>query len=161
MVDNNPKRTRFGLQDFSLEENGLTCPNGQTAARFYRSGSGEGWNYRFLPDQCEGCPLWDACRDPKAKPDGYRQIFISDYIVKGREAIAYTKTDAFQEEMKLRSNIECIIAALVRYYNGARDAQSYGLDNADYQARMAALAYNLKRWAVLTRQRERAERRSP
>ena len=136
----------------------MTCPNGETATRFYRSGSGDGWNYRFFAEQCQDCPLWDSCRDPKANPDGYRQVFISDYIVQGRKAIAYTKTDAFEEEMKQRSHIERIIAALVRF-NGARYAESYGLEHADYQARMAATAYNLKRWAVLTRQRERHKRR--
>lgn len=158
MVDYNPNRTRFGPQDFSLTENGLTCPYGQTATRFYRSGSGEGWNYRFLPQQCAACPLHRLCRNPQAKTDGYRQVYISDHILKGRNAIAYAKTDDFQAEMKLRSNIERIIAALVRF-NGARHAESYGLDSADYQARMAAMAYNLKRWAVLIRQRERLERR--
>ena len=60
--------------------------------------------------------------------------------------------------MKQRAHIERIIAGLVRF-NGARDAESYGLENADYQARMAAMAYNLKRWTVLTRQRQRQERR--
>jgi hypothetical protein len=42
---------------------------------------------------------------------------------------------------------EGIIAALVRY-NHAHRARSVGLTNA--QVRMAALAFNLKRWHVLT-----------
>ncbi|MBK8048837.1 MAG: hypothetical protein IPK16_17985 [Anaerolineales bacterium] len=43
--------------------------------------------------------------------------------------------------------------ATFRRYNGARHANGYGVCNADYQARMAAMACNLKRWAILTKGR--------
>jgi len=59
--------------------------------------------------------------------------------------------------MKFRATIERIIAALVRY-NGARRASGYGLRNADFQVRMAALAFNIKRWAVLTKAKEKCRR---
>ena len=51
----------------------------------------------------------------------------------------------------MKSNLEVptpSIACLVRY-NGARHASGYGLLHADFQVRMAALAFNLKRWATL------------
>jgi len=59
--------------------------------------------------------------------------------------------------MKFRSTIERIIAGLVRY-NGARHANGYGVRNADFQVRMAALAFNLKRWAVLSKAKEKRHR---
>jgi len=162
LVDYNPQRKRFGPSDFTLEEDGaLRCPNGQSTSQAYRSGSGDGWNYRFKADQCAGCPLTAKCRGAEVKkPRSHRQVFISDYVREQRAAIAYAKTDEFKQEMKLRPQVERVIAGLVRY-NGARVADSYGLAQADYQAKMAAMAYNLKRWAVLTRQREKERRRSP
>lgn len=90
----------------------------------------------------------------------YRQVFISDYTYFQREALAYTKTAAFQEDMKLRPHVERIIAAVTRY-NGARRAEAYGLDNADFQLKMCAMAYNLKRWHTLTKEKEKAQRYKP
>jgi hypothetical protein len=50
------------------------------------------------------------------------------------------------------------IAALVRY-NGARHAQGLGLPSADFQVKMAATAYNLKRWLALILEREKEAKR--
>lgn len=145
------KRTdRFGPDDFTLSEDGisLTCPNGQTTTIAYRSGSGEGRNFRFFPDQCAGCPFWDQCRDPTANPHGMRQVFISDHRPHIEAARKYNQTDAFKADMKLRPMIERIIAALTRY-NGARRARSRGKHKADFQAKMDATACNIKRWLRL------------
>ncbi len=63
--------------------------------------------------------------------------------------------------MRQRSQIERVIAGLVRYH-GARHATGYGLVNADYQVRMAALAFNLKSWLKLTIAKEKpVKRRKP
>ena len=89
---------------------------------------------------------------------------MSDYRDWQCTAILYIKTPAFETDMKFRPTIERVIAGLVRF-NGARHANGYGLINADFQVRMAALAFNLKRWAVLTKAKEkrlaRAEPDSP
>jgi len=157
LVDYNRNRVRYGPLDFSLGQDGvLTCPNGETSSRAYRSNSADGWNYRFLADQCAGCPLVDKCRGDAVKAGSYRQVFISSYQSQQRTAIAYMKTDAFQTDMQLRPHIERIIACLVRY-NGARYTQGYGLARADFQVKMAATAYNLKHWLVLTLEREQAQ----
>jgi hypothetical protein len=182
LINHGKSSERFGPLDFTLHEDGsLTCPQGEESTKAYRSGSGHGWNYRFSAAQCQGCPLWERCRSqpapaaatetaeseaasgsqasaPQPKPSAYRQVFISDYRNLQRTAILYTYSDAFKQDMKLRPAIERIIAALVRY-NDARRARGYGLRNADFQARMAAVAFNLKRWAVLTREKEKAQRR--
>jgi hypothetical protein len=180
LIDHSKHKGRFGPLDFTLNDDGsLTCPNGQTTAKAYRAGGGDGWNYRFSAQQCHACPLWDGCRGPHPerlptptpagdsappkqkrrhpKPTSYRQVFISNYRTQQRQAILYTQSQAFKADMKLRPAIERIIAALVRY-NGARRARSVGLTNADVQVRMAALAYNLKRWHVLTMEQEKAQR---
>jgi len=169
LIDYGKSRERFGPSDFTLNEVGqLSCPNGQVAAKVYRSGSANGVNYRFLPDQCQDCPLLAQCRGAEVQPDHYRQagtersrsVFISDYVYFQRDALAYTKTAAFQDDMKLRPHVERIIAGLTRY-NGARRADAYGLDNADFQLKMCAMAYNLKRWHTLTKERAKAQRYQP
>lgn len=55
--------------------------------------------------------------------------------------------------MKLRSQIERIIAGLV-LHNGARRARSRGLTSASFQAKMSGMAYNIKRWMKLLAERE-------
>lgn len=86
------------------------------------------------------------------KPTAYRQactersrsVFISHYRERQRTALLYTQTASFKLDMRFRSTIERIIAALVRY-NDARQAHSLGLAKADFQVRMAATAYNRSR----------------
>jgi hypothetical protein len=161
LIDHRKRTQRFGPLDFTLGEDGrLTCPNGQTSGRFYRSQQADGWTYRFLPDQCQGCPLTQKCRSDQVKPSAYRQVFISDYRYDQRKALAYLNTDACLQDMKLRPLIERTIAALVRY-NGARQATGYGLANADCQLKWAALAFNLKRWHALHLAKHQAQRYRP
>lgn len=161
LINHSQSKERFGRSDFTLDEQGhLHCPNGQTTNRAYRSGSADGWNYRFLAAQCQGCPLLAKCRDPQSKPNSHRSVFVSAYAYQQRQALAYTQTNAFKQDMQLRPHIERIIACLTRY-NGARQATAFGLKNADFQVRMSALAFNLKRWAVLTRLQEKPHPCSP
>jgi len=149
---------RFGPSDFTLDEVGqLICPAGQLSTKSYRSQSADGWNFRFYATQCRGCPLLQKCRGADTQPTGHRMVFINDYAYHQREAIAYTKTDPFKVDMKLRAHIERIIAGLTRY-NDARHAHGAGTRNADFQARMCAIAYNLKRWHTLILDQERQSR---
>ena len=91
---------------------------------------------------------------------GRRVVFISDYRDWQRRAILYTTTPDFKLDMAFRSLIERTIACLVRY-NGARHASGYGLLHADFQVRMAALPFNLKRWATLMHKKEKPTRVKP
>jgi IS5 family transposase len=135
----------FGPRDFILDSGSykLTCPNGVTSQIAYRSGSGDGWNYRFAAEQCADCPLRLHCR---AKPEAetIRQVFITDYRTFEEKAWAYTLTESFKEEMRARSGVERIIAGLVRYC-GARQARGRGLGRADFQAKMSGAVFNAKR----------------
>lgn len=158
LIDHAKGNPYFGPQDCTLGEDGiLTCPAGRTTSRAYRAKSGDGWHYRFLASDCQGCPLIAKCRRNQETPKGNRSFFISDYAYHQRKALAYLKTEAFQQDMRLRPAIERIIACLVRYHN-ARTAASYGVASADYQAHMSAMAFNLKTWVTLTRERRKLKR---
>lgn len=158
LIDHAKANPRFGPHDCTLGADGLlTCPAGKQTSRIYRAQGGNGWTYRFMPDQCHGCPLAAQCRSADAKPTSPRNFFISDYAFHQRQALAYLKTDAFIQDMRLRPAIERIIACLVRYHD-ARRATSYGVANADYQAHMAAMAFNLRTWVMLTRERRKPKR---
>lgn len=159
LIDYTQNRERFGPQDFTLEggptgTRELVCPNRLRTSRAYRAPAAEGYHFRFLATACQGCPLWDQCRDPKSKPTSHRSVFISDYQLQQQHALAFTKTPEFKALMKLRPQIERVIAALVRF-NGARRAKATGVDSADFQAKLGAVAYNLKRWRTLIKERNK------
>jgi hypothetical protein len=151
LISHNKNAERFTPDDFTLSDDGdsLTCPNGQTSTTAYRSSSGEGQNFRLTASQCEGCPSWADCRDAQANPEGPRQVFISDHRALLDEARVYNKTDDFRVDMKLRPQIERVIAGITRH-NGGRRARCRGRAKADFQAKMNATAYNIKRWIRLS-----------
>jgi hypothetical protein len=164
---------RFGPYDFTLSEDGktLTCPAGKQSDTAYASGEGDGRTFRFFACQCWlnsepptrmknadlslRCPLWEKCRDDCQGPGAMRQVYISDYRNYVLAAQIYNQTDAFAYDMKLRPQIERIIFELTNY-NGARYCRSRGVDNADWQARMCTVSYNLKLWMRKVGRRERA-----
>jgi hypothetical protein len=162
LLDYAGRSARFGPYHFSLSEDGstLTCPNGKTTDVNYRSTAGDGRTFRFVAQQCwQGqpptrlknadlslrCPLWDQCRDSRQGLRSMRQVFISDYRTQVEAAQSYNQTKEYQRDHKLRQRIERVVAELVRY-NGARRCRRIGLGPADWQAKMAATAYNLKWW---------------
>lgn len=150
LVDHNHGGERFGPDDFVLAPDGdsLTCPNDQVSRIAYRSQSAQGRNFRFSAQQCADCPLAQQCRGDKTAPTGMRQVFITDFRSLLDRARTYAQTDAFQQDLTLRATIERIIANLTRYH-GARDARRRGLDNADFQAKMCAMAFNIRQWMRL------------
>ena len=151
-----PKRKlgRFNHLDFVLSEDGflLTCPNGRSSRRKYRAGHGDGYNFRFIAAQCVGCPLLKQCRGSTQTPTSHKLVFISDYREDWLALKTYSETDAFKDDMKLRPQVERIIAGLV-LHNDARRARFRGKQKVAFQAHMCATAYNLKRWVSLLRQK--------
>jgi hypothetical protein len=146
---------KFTPAEFQLSEDDTTlmCPNEQTTTLAYHSGSGDGRNFRFLGLQCRDCSMWERCRTQPAGSKRCRQVFVSDYRREVEVARRYNATEAFQLEMQQRPRIERMIAALVRY-NGARHARRRGKIKCDFQAKMNAVAYNLKKWMRLLRPRK-------
>jgi hypothetical protein len=150
---------RFGPLDCRLREQideasgeikpALVCPGGQMTLTRYRAGSGTGWTYRTPAATCLDCPLLAPCRGTAVQPRHPRQWFISDYQSPVLAALAYSQTEAFKADMKLRPHIERIIAILV-LHNGARYARFRTLAKVDFQVKMCAMAFNLKRWLNLS-----------
>lgn len=143
----NKKKDTFSAHDCSLSEDGLclTCPNGRKSWRKYRSGSGDGDNFRFLAAQCLGCPLLDDCRDSDKTPTTPRNFFVSTHIAFFLALLALSQTEAFRRQMKKRPRIELVIAHLVLFH-GARRARFRGTKKVDYQLKMAGMTYNVKWW---------------
>ena len=151
---------RFGPRDFQLSEHGncLTCPAGRLTARKYRHPAG-GHTFRFLPPECAGCQLLVLCRGKDEAPTTKRDVFISDHTLEFQRLLDYSQTPEFKMEMKmLRPQVERVIAGLVQH-NGARRARFCGLHKVDYQVKMCAMAYNVKRWLSLLAEKERGKKR--
>jgi hypothetical protein len=154
------KNGRFAPEDFTLSQDGLslTCPNGRISCRKYRSGSGDGATFRFMPPQCRGCSFLKPCRGRETPPVTHRDVFISDYRVQWEALLAYSQTEEFKQDMKLRPEIERIIAGLT-LHNGVRRARFRGQVKSDFQVKMGGTAYNLKRWVALRRGKRPKKRR--
>jgi len=148
----NKRSTLFTPDQFVLSEDGqtLTCPNGIRSTVSYSFPGVEGRNFRYYANRCRGCAFWRECRGDKQKPTtkAHRTVFVSDYRSYVDAANLYNQTDAYKADRKLRPMVEQTIAHLVRY-NGARHARRRGQGAADFQAKMCAMAYNLKRWVRL------------
>ena len=153
-IQHGQRNGRFAPTDFTRSANGLTCPNGVVSTTAYRSGAGDGFHFRFTASQCQGCPLMELCRKPDAKAGGHRTAFISDHALLHEAELAYLDTPAAKADFSFRANVERHIAALT-LHNGARRAKVRGLDKVHFQLTMAATAYNLKRWHVMTLEQER------
>ena len=154
------KKGRFAPEDFTLSQDtfALTCPNSRISGRKYRSRSGDGHTFRFIAAQCVGCPFLKPCRGKKEPPTTHKSVFISAYRREWEALVTYSQTDNFKADMKLRPQVERVIAGLV-LHNGARRARFRGLEKVDFQAKMCAMAYNLKRWVSLQSGQQRLKRR--
>jgi hypothetical protein len=154
------EKATFGPERFTRSADGhaLICPDGRLISRHYRSGSGDGWLFRALAPQCQGCPLLLPCRGSDQPPTTKRDIFINDYRPDYDRLVAYSQTDDFKLDMKLRPQVERLIAGLVLHH-GARRARFRGLAKGDFQVKMAAMAYNAKHWLVLLAEREGRRKR--
>jgi hypothetical protein len=141
------KKGAFTARDCHLSEDGLslTCPHGRISRRKSRSGSGDGYNFRFIAAQCLACPLLQACRGTKDTPTTPRNFFVSDHMTFLLALLALSQTEAFRQQMKKRPRIELVIAHLVLFH-GARRARVRGTVKVDYQLKMAGVTYNVKWW---------------
>jgi len=139
----------FGPTDFELDESDpakprLICPQGRSTTDSSNNPNRPGRDFRFTAKICVDCPLWNQCRQETSNPKGRRSVFISDHRDVVAQARLFNATPAFKELMPQRWPIERHIAHLTQYY-GARHAKGVGRARADYQAHMAAMAYNVQR----------------
>lgn len=138
---------RFGPPDFVVdaERTTCTCPNDVVSTKRYRKNGDDGVHFRFLASQCQGCPLWNQCRDPQASPKGHSAVFISDYHVVQREAAAFNRTPEGQALLAGRWRVEPVIAWLVQR-QGCRRARRVGQAAVQCHLYQAAAVRNLLSW---------------
>lgn len=112
----NPKG-RFSRDRFSYdaEAKALTCPGGQTTREAYLSSDGEGLTYRFAAHQCGPCKRRNECTS-----GDFRSVKVAETVHDLDSALAYGKTDEYQQDMKARPVIEGKHSELVRYHGGRR-----------------------------------------
>ncbi|MFA6930169.1 MAG: IS1182 family transposase [Lentisphaeria bacterium] len=129
------------------------CSQGnQTVSRRYykrkrkdcKSGFQEGHNYYFDLKICKSCPKHDQC----AKKSARKILNIGINTLEFYEISQSQKTDEFKEKYKKRASIEGKNAELKRFHGLGR-AKSYGLVSVSKQAKLAAIAVNLKRIAAI------------
>ena len=113
-----------------------------------RKDRGETTNYEYTFDKtgCIGCPLREECikkANTKAK-----KLAVGTNASEYYEHSQWAKTDEFIEEYKKRASIESKNSELKRFHGLAR-AKGFGLRSVSIQAKLAALAVNLKRIATL------------
>ena len=104
------------------------------------------YEYVFAKEECERCPLRDECIK-KAKTKA-KKLGVSTNAAEYYEHSQWAKTEAFIEGYKKRSAIEWKNAELKRFHGLAR-AMGYGLRSVSTQAKLTAIAVNLKRIASL------------
>jgi hypothetical protein len=138
---------RFSVADFQVdaERTTCTCPGGKVSTKAYRSGDGDGVDFRFLASQCAGCAEWAGCRDPEANPKGHRSVYISDYHVLLRIGATFNATPEGRAMLGGRWRVEPVVAWLTRY-QGCRRARRIGTAAAQSQLSQACAMRNLMMW---------------
>jgi len=104
------------------------------------------YEFVFNKEECIGCPLRAECiKSAKTKA---KKLIVGTNAGDYYEHSQWAKTDEFQEEYRKRASIEWKNAELKRFHGLAR-AKGYGLRSISTQAKLVALAVNLKRIAAL------------
>jgi len=104
------------------------------------------YEYRFEKEECIGCPLREECiKKAKTKE---KKLQVGPNTGEYYEHSQFAKTEEFTEEYKKRSACEWKNAEMKRFHGLAR-AKGYGLPSVTLQAKLTALAVNLKRIATI------------
>lgn len=102
--------------------------------------------YKFEKEKCRTCPYRKECLGKVRK---IRKILeVSDKAPKYYEYSQFNKTQKFKEEYKKRARIEGKNAEMKRFHGLSR-AKGYGLLAVSKQAKLTAIAVNLKKIAKL------------
>jgi transposase len=104
----------------------------------------EGYKYYFDLNQCKNCPKHDECANKAARKILKIGINTNEFY----EISQYQKTEEYLEKYKKRASIEGKNAELKRYHGLCR-ARGYGLLSVSIQSKLAAIAVNIKRIAVI------------
>jgi transposase len=153
------QRSTFGPERFSLtiinEDVGeVSCPNGQTTRKRYRSRHDTGYRYTFRPKQCAGCPLRAECLENPESRHG-RVVYKNEYEAEYRKVEEKAKTAEYRETRRMHPKIERKLGELARHHH-ARRARYRGLRKVFTQALLTALVVNVKRMVKLLAQKTKA-----
>jgi transposase len=129
--------------DYNKEMKKVTCPAGQTTMKCYWNKNGKSWIYLFDKETCGYCALKERCTKNKFRTVAFKK----DYHIQ-QEALQYSKTPEYKEDMKIRSHIEPKQAEMKRFH-GLKRAYYRGLEKVNIQAIYTALVINLKRMVTL------------
>ena len=129
--------------DIDLEDDTVTCPNGQSAT-IRRHGDGGGT--ASFGDACATCPLRAQCTNSA----GGRTVSVGPH----EEALARARQrqanpDWQRDYRATRPKVERKLAHLMRRKHGGRRARVRGRDRVDADFRLLAAAANVARFAVL------------
>ena len=143
----NPKRA-FKID---LDAGTVTCPAGQVTSNSTQvKGQDDGAEvvakFRFDRAICQACPMAKTCNAETAKGGG-RTITLSGYERELQETISFNNEPRAKDVLRSRSAVERLISHLVRM--GMRQARFFGMHMVQFQAFMAATAYNLQRLMTL------------
>lgn len=119
--------------------------------KFKRKRSGkeyEYYTYYFKIEQCKTCPKHDEC----AKRHSRKTLDISINTPEFYEISKWQQTDEFKEKYKVRAYHEGKNGEMKRFHR-LTQARGYGLKSVTIQAKLTALAVNLKRIAKLVSSR--------
>lgn len=109
-----------------------------------KTGKREGYKYYFQMSGCKACPRHDEC----AKKSARKILAIGLNTTEFYGISQQQKTDEFKEKYKKRASIEGKNAELKRFHGLSR-ARGYGLKGVSTQAKLAAIAVNIKRIAAI------------
>lgn len=125
--------------------------NHTVSCKKFLGGNGRGdkyekFSYLFKKEQCANCPHRDMCIG-KGKNKA-RKLVVGASAPIFYEKSMEQKTPEFQEKYKKRSAQEWKNAELKRFHGMTR-AKGWGLKSITFQAKLTAIAVNLKRIAAL------------
>ncbi|MDQ0254479.1 transposase [Evansella vedderi] len=123
------------------------CAQGNNTVRKYhkKTKNRESYRYYFEKEMCRDCPLRDSCITGKAVGK------ILEVGVNTPEFYEYSqqqKTEEFKKNYKKRASQEGKNGEM-KQYHGLDRAKRYGLKSMAIQAKLTALAVNLKRIATI------------
>lgn len=134
------------LYKYNKDSDQWFCKNGNETITAKTTKDGMKIRYRFEKEKCRTCPYREKCIG-NAKS-------ISKILNVGKNASVYyeysqfAKTDDFKETYKMRARIEGKNAEMKRSH-GLTRAKWYGLVSVSKQAKLTAIAVNLKKIARL------------
>lgn len=137
------------LYNYNKDSDQWFCKNGNETIKVKKSETKKGkktLHYTFEREKCRNCAYREQCIG-KAKRVS-KDLEVSENTSHYYEYSQFNKTDEFKNEYKKRARIEGKNAEMKRFHGLAR-ANGYGLLAVSKQAKLTAIAVNLKKIAKL------------